>query len=49
MKTPTIEFELYSGGKTPTIGSDLEYKVEGTMVTKECQVLQIAIYVGLQR
>jgi len=28
VKTPTTEVELYSGDRTPTVGSDLEDKVE---------------------
>ena len=56
MKTPTSKFELYGSGKTLIVGSDLEDNVEGdlqivegTMFTKECKVLQIAIYVGVQQ
>lgn len=55
-QTPNIGFDLDGDSQTPTTGSNLKEKVEGdlqiakgTMVTKECQGLQIAIYGGVQQ
>ncbi len=55
-RTPTIGSDLDSGSQTTTTCSDLKENVrgnlqivEGTIVLKECQALQIAIYVGVQQ
>jgi len=55
-RTLIVRSEVYYGSRTPIAGSDLEDKImgdlqraEGTMVTKECQVLQIAIYIRVQQ
>ena len=51
-KTPIVGYELYDGSQNPSARFDLDDKVGGdlvkNMVTKESQVLQITIYIGVE-